>query len=107
MPSLAEKRSADLFPVNTGTSCPFVSPVEQHFGSAALKSLSLEAVGLLLTRPVEPGVVLAVSLSNETKKFAKTVLVRIVHATPAPGGCLVRGVFVTPLTYQDLTTLVM
>ena len=72
-----------------------------------MKSLSLEAVGLLLTRPVEPGVVLAVSLCNAAKRFAKTVLVRIVNVTPAPGGCLVRGAFVTPLTYQELTTLVM
>ncbi len=107
MPSLAVKRSAEQFSVNAGTSCSFVAPVVEQFGGAVVKSLSMNAVRLLLTRRVEPGVVLAVSLCNPGKAFARTVLVRVAHATPAPGGCLVDGAFVTPLTYQELTTLVM
>jgi hypothetical protein len=107
MPSLAEKRSAEQFPVNAGTSCSFVAPVVEHFGAATGKSLSMDAVGLLLTRRVEPGVVLAVSLCNPGKRFAKTLLVRVAHVDPAPGGYLVSGAFVTPLVYQELTTLVL
>jgi hypothetical protein len=35
------------------------------------------------------------------------VLVRVTQAAVAPGGYLVGGTFVTPLTYHELTTLVM
>jgi hypothetical protein len=46
-------------------------------------------------------------LSNPQKGLHKTVLVRVVHATPEMGGFLVGGEFVTPLTYQELTALVL
>jgi hypothetical protein len=35
------------------------------------------------------------------------VLVRVVHAQTQPGGCTVGGTFETPLTYEELTSLVM
>jgi len=107
MPTLAEKKAAEQFPVNTGTTCSFVAQVVEQTGTAAVKSLSMEGVGLLLPRPVESGVMLAVTLCNPAKRFAKTVLVRVTYSTTAPGGYLVGGTFVAPLAYQELTTLVM
>jgi hypothetical protein len=67
----------------------------------------MQGVGLLLSRRVDPGGLLAVSLSNPARGFAKTMLVRVVHATPQPGGCLVGGTFITPLTYQEFSALVL
>jgi hypothetical protein len=67
----------------------------------------MEGIGLLMIRRVEPGALLAVTLSNPSRGFSKSVLVRVVHATAQPGGCLVGGTFQTPLTYQELSTLVL
>jgi hypothetical protein len=67
----------------------------------------MAGVGLLAGRRVEPGTLLAVTLSNPAKGFAKTVLVRVAHAAPVAGGYLLGGTFDAPLSYQELTTLVM
>jgi hypothetical protein len=102
-----DRRAAERFPVNPDTSCSFVGPVVEDFGPAKVRNLSMEGIGLLMIRRVEPGTLLAVSLSNPARGFSKTVLVRVVHATAQPGGCLVGGTFQTPLTYQELSTLVL
>ena len=47
------------------------------------------------------------SLANPAQKLAKTMLVRVAHVTPINGGFLVGGTFLEPLTYQELTALVM
>ena len=49
----------------------------------------------------------AVGLSNPAKGFAKTVLARVAHVTPSAGAFLVGASFLTPLSYQEMTTLVM
>jgi hypothetical protein len=107
MPDPKDRRVSERFPVNADSSCTFVSPVVEDFGAARIRNISMEGIGLLMLRPVEPGTLLAVSLANPAKGFARTVLVRVMHSTPQPGGCLVGGTFGTPLTYQELTTLVM
>jgi hypothetical protein len=103
----AERRAVERYPVNAEASCPFVGPVSEGLGTAKIKDLSMQGVGLIMSRRVEPGSLLAVTLSNAAKGFRKTVLVRVAHATPVPGGCLVGGTFDTPLTYQEMSTLVL
>jgi hypothetical protein len=57
---------------------------------------------------VEHGSLLAVGLSNVSKGYSKTVLVRVAHVTPQVGGTfLVGGTFEKPLTYEEFRTLVM
>jgi hypothetical protein len=107
MPEPKDRRVSERYPVNADTSCAFVSPVVENFGPGRVRNISMEGIGLLLIRKVEPGTLLAVRLKNPSKGFDKMVLVRVVHATPQPGGCLVGGTFDTPLTYQELTTLVL
>ncbi len=107
MAERGERRAAERFPASTAAVCQFVSPVAEDFGPAKIKNVSLEGVGLLLSRRVEPGELLAVTLANPSKGFAKTVLVRVAHAQVQPGGCLVGGNFEIPLTYEELTALVM
>jgi hypothetical protein len=94
-------------PVNADTSCSFVAPVVADFGAAKIKDISMQGIGLIVGRKVDPGALLAVTLTNPAKGFAKTMIVKVAHATPQPGGCLVGGNFTVPLTYQELTTLVM
>jgi hypothetical protein len=97
----------DRYPVNADATCPFVSPVVEDFGAARIRDVSMNGVGLMLSRRVEPGTLLAVTLANQARGFKKTVTVRVTHATPMSGCYLVGGTFITPLTYQEMTTLVM
>ena len=107
MPDPADRRAAERYPVNAEVACPFLGPVTEGFGGAKIKDVSMQGIGLLIGRRVEPGGLLAVTLTNAAKGFSKTVLVRVAHATPVPGGCLVGGTFDTPLTYQEMSTLVL
>jgi hypothetical protein len=100
-------RAAERFPVNGGASCAFAHQVVEAKGTVRVRDVSMEGVGLLLDRRVDVGAVLVVGLANAGKAFAKTVLVRVAHVTPASGGFLVGGSFLTPLTYQEMTALVM
>jgi hypothetical protein len=102
-----DRRASERFPVSGDVSCSFISPVVEDFGPAKIKNISMEGVGLLLSRRVEPGTMLAVTLANPSRGFNKTLLVRVAHSTPQTGGCLVGGTFEPPLSYQDLTALVL
>src|SRR4030095_409786 len=101
-----DRRAVERFLVNGDTVCPLIAPVAEHFGPGKLKDVSMAGVGLLTRRRAEPGGLLAVTLSNPAKGFTKTVLVRVTHATPGPGGYHVGGNFTVPLTYQEMTALV-
>jgi hypothetical protein len=102
-----DRRGGGRFPVNGGTTCPFAAPVAEVVGPGRVVDVSMTEVGLRLPRRVDSGAVLAVGLANPDKGFAKMVLVQVDQATPELGGCVVTGTFLTPLTYQELTALVM
>lgn len=106
-PGPKDQRAAERYPVNGDSTCTFLAPVVEDFGPSRIKNISMDGIGLLVSRRVEPGSLLAVTLSNPTRGFAKTMLVRVVHVTPQLAGWLVGGTFNTPLTYQELTTLVL
>jgi hypothetical protein len=93
--------------VSQGTACTFAAPVQIDFGAARIRDVSLDGVGMILTKKVEVGALLAVVIENEAKSFRTTMLVKVAHATAVQGGWLVGGSFLTPLSYKDLTTLVM
>jgi hypothetical protein len=100
-------RTAERFPVNAGAACAFAMPVVEEAGSAKVLNVSIEGVGLRLARRVELGALLAVGLTNPARGFSKTVLVRVTRVTAEISGCVVGGTFLTPLTYQEMTTLVL
>jgi hypothetical protein len=102
-----DRRITDRFPVNVGAACPFAAPVSDTLGPVRLKEVSMAGVGLLVGRRVEPGALLAVTLANPAKGFARTALVRVAHCAQVSGGYLVGGSFEAPLSYQELTALVM
>lgn len=93
--------------VTTGTTCSFAGRVVEDVGPVKVRDVALEGVGLILLKRVEVGTVLAVGLTNPEKGFTKTLLVKVAHVTPVPGGFLVGGTFTPQLTYQELTSLVM
>jgi PilZ domain-containing protein len=103
----SDRRAAERFPVSANTTVTFASPVVENFGPVKIKNVSTDGVGLLLSRKVEAGQLLAVSIANPTQKFAKTLMVRVVHVTAQAGGAfLAGGTFTTPLTYEELRSLV-
>jgi hypothetical protein len=107
MADSTDRRAAERFPVNIETSCPFASPAIEDFGPVRLRDISMAGVGLILSRRVEVGSLLALTLTNASKGFTKTVIVRVTHATPVGSNCLVGGAFTVPLTYQEMTLFVM
>lgn len=107
MPEPVDRRATERFPVNADTSCPFVSPVVEGFGPVKVRDISMAGIGLLMSRRVEPGSLLAVTLTNPARGFSKTVLVRVSHTTQLAGNFLVGGTFTVPITYQEMTVLVM
>lgn len=102
-----DQRAAERFPVNAGAACTFAMPVVEDGGGARVLNVSLDGVGLRLARRVEVGALLAVGLANPAKGFSRTVLVRVTRVAPEVGGCVVGGTFLTPLTYQEMTALVL
>ena len=107
MSDSADRRAAERIGVNPGTRCAFVGRVVDDVGPVKVRDVSMEGIGLVLLRSVPAGTVLSVGLVNPDRGFNKTVMVQVAHVTPIPGGFLVGGSFVEPLTYQELTTLVM
>lgn len=103
-----EQRESERFPVNANSSCVLAGPVATDFGPVRVKNVSNNGIGLITSKKVEVGTLLAVKLANPAKNFAKTMLVRIAHVTQQPGNTfLVGGTLDTPLTYEELTMLVM
>jgi len=103
----ADRRAAERYPVNAEATCPFLSPVVEDFGAVKIRDVSMQGIGLLVSRRVEPGDLLAVVLANPVRGFSKTALVRVAHVTALGGSFLVGGSFVTPLTYQEMSALVL
>ena len=102
-----DARTVERFTVNRGTACSFALRVVEDPGPVRIRDVSMNGVGLIVERRVEVGALLAVGLVNQAKGFARTLLLEVTHVTPATGGFLVGGTFLTPLTYQEMTTLVL
>lgn len=103
-----EQRESERFPINSSSACVLVSPVAEDFGAVRVKNLSNNGIGLISSKKVEVGALLAVKLANSAKKVAKTLLVRITHVTAQPGNTyLIGGTLDTPLTYDELCAFVM
>jgi len=107
MADSADRRAAERIAVNAGTSCTTAGPVLEDYGPGKIRDVSLDGIGIILFKQVAIGSLLAVNISNPSQKLTKTMLVRVAHVTPVHGGFLVGGTFNEPLTYQELTALVM
>ncbi len=107
MPDPSDRRAAERFPVTPDTRCGFVAQVGEELGPVRIQNVSTDGIGLLLTRKVEVGSTIAVGVTNAPKGFNRTLLVKVAHVTQQMGGYLVGGTFSTPLSYDELRTLVM
>jgi hypothetical protein len=107
MADSADRRAAERIGVNAGTRCAFVGRVVDDVGPVKVRDVSMEGIGLVLMRSIPVGTLLSIGLATPDKGFSKMVMVQVTHVTPITGAFLVGGIFTEPLTYQELTTLVM
>jgi hypothetical protein len=108
LPEPNDRRRAERFPVTADTECQFAAPLVTDLGAVRVINISMTGIGLRVAEPVEAGAILAVGLRNQAKGFNRVHLVHVVHVTPLAGGAfLVGGTLDPPLTYQELTALVM
>ena len=103
-----EQREAERFPSGPNVACVFASPVVEDFGPIRIKNISMTGIGLLSNKTLVVGMRLTVKLTNSAKNASRTMLVRVAHVTPQPGGVfLIGGTLDTPLTYEELCLFVM
>ena|GEM_PF-3592082 len=110
MTDSTDRRAAERLAVSAGTNCTFAGQVTEEIGPLKIRDVSMTGIGIMMSRRLEVGALLAISIAssaNAAYKFSKTLLVRVAHVTPVPGGFLVGGSFLEPLTYQEFTSLVM
>jgi hypothetical protein len=108
LPDPNDRRYVDRFPVTADTECQFAAPLVTDLGAVRVINISMAGIGLRVAEPVEAGAVLAVGLRNPARGFDRVHLVHVVHVTPLAGGVfLVGGTLDPPLTYQELTALVV
>lgn len=108
MPERIDRRAAERFPVNQDTRCTFAAPLGTELGPTRVQNVSTDGIGLLVTQRVEVGTQLAICVTTGNKGFSRTLLIQVAHVTQQAGGSyLVGGSFTTPLTYEELTALVM
>ena len=108
MPDASDRRGADRLRVTAGTECQFAAPLFTDLGPVRVVDVSMTGIGLATEEAVEVGAVLAIGLRNQAKGFNRVHLVHVAHVTPRPGGSFLDGgTLDPPLTYQELTALVM
>jgi hypothetical protein len=107
MAGTADRRAQERIAVSAGTNCQFALRAVEDLGAIRVRDISLNGIGLLSAKKVDPGATLVIELQNESKGFSRTMVVRVAHVTPANGGFLIGGEFLTPLSYQEFTSLVM
>jgi hypothetical protein len=103
-----DRRATPRYPVNTDTSCPFLMPLGEDVGPAKIRDISTEGIGLLCSRPIPPGTLLVIGLKNAARNFSRTQVMQVAHTTQGVGGMyIIGGVFLSPLTYEELRTFLM
>ena len=103
MADSSDRRAAERMAVNSQANCTFAGRIAEDIGPARVRDVSMTGVGVILTRRVEVGSLITISIAaaaNAATKFSKTMLVKVAHVTTVPGGFLIGGTFVEPLTYQ-------
>lgn len=75
----------------------------RELGTAQVRDLSHQGIGLLSPHAIPAGSILTVELPNQAQTFWQLKLVRVAHATPQPeNGWLIGSRFCRALTEDEL-----
>jgi hypothetical protein len=98
-----ERRARERYPSSLELDCHPLGGERSDFWRAKVKDISAGGMGLFLRRRFEPRTVLVIGLENPELGFARTLLCRVVHATPQPNGTWYLGcAFFRELSGEDL-----
>ena len=99
----AERRNAARHPYRRQPLVRYLVRPSFHCGRAFLRELSPEGLSLLVSQPLEPGMVLFVQLRGRRPGATHAQLAQVVHVTPqSPGRWLVGCRLTCPLSDEQL-----
>jgi PilZ domain len=80
---------------------------EEGLWLATIRDISVDGIGLMVNRPVKPGMFLTVEIPARPPVMRKPILVRVTHVRGQVGGrwWVLGGQFVRKLTREDLDTV--
>ena len=80
--------------------------VEGESWPATVRNISLDGVGMVVSRAFEPGIRLRVTLHNASKSVSRTLIIRVVYTLEHPSGdWILGGAFTRALTGAELQAL--
>jgi hypothetical protein len=98
-----ERRGAERYPCDLQPSWRVLGRASGESRSGLVHDISMTGISLRMRCWMKPGTVLMVRLHGSTEKLSRPMPMRIMHATAQPDGdWLVGGMFVRPLTEEDL-----
>src|SRR5690348_5736017 len=85
-PPAEERRASARYTADLDAPCRAVAAARADAWRARVFNISTAGVGLVLGCRVEPGTLLALDLPNPAAGCSRTLMARIIHTTPGPGG---------------------
>jgi hypothetical protein len=87
-------------------SCQTLSAGRESSWEAIVRNISSDGIGLLLSRRFEPGVLLAIEVTDKSEGQTRLLLARVIHATARPeGGWLTGCCLLNTLTDDEVQAL--
>lgn len=105
-PLPAERRAAERFACQRNVSWRFLGAGVETTGTARVQDVSVTGIALIVKTRLAQGAVLALRIDCSDSRFARPLLVRVVHVREQPAGEWSAGcTFVSKLSVDDLRTL--
>lgn len=98
-----DRRGAERYPCDLQPSWRVLGRQSGESWSGLIHDISMTGISLRVRCWMKPGTVLIVRLHGSSEKLSRPMPMRIMHSTAQPDGeWLVGGMFVRPLTDEDL-----
>ncbi len=101
-----ERRASVRYQSSAKGSCQTLSAGRESSWEAVIRNISTDGIGLLLGRRFEPGVLLALDVTDKIEGQVRLLLARVIHATARPeGGWLIGCCLLNTLTDDEVQAL--
>jgi hypothetical protein len=102
-----ERRVATRYPCNLATSCRLMASFHGGRPSARVRNISATGISLVVSQPIDPGVVLTVELKSAIRSFSRTVQLKVAYCIDHPNGdSILGGAFMQDLAEDELRIFV-
>jgi hypothetical protein len=79
--------------------------LDQVWWMGSVRDISGNGIGIVLQQRFEPDTYLTLELENAARTFSHTIHVRVIRATPCPGGWLLGCAFATDMSDAEVRSL--